>query len=155
MGRSNGDNFRRRSCFPYYSSSANFRECPAVSVSAALLQVNLKLSTTSAKSSFKGRGPFLLVPLDSSSFFHAILNLLSSGASHHLSSMPKSSSALSPSSQYKPGSDDSTPNSRMSDVALRKKKNADAQAAFRARRANYIATLEETGSMISKISLGF
>jgi hypothetical protein len=34
----------------------------------------------------------------------------------------------------------------MSDVALRKKKNADAQAAFRARRANYIATLEETGS---------
>ena len=33
----------------------------------------------------------------------------------------------------------------MSDVVLRKKKNADAQAAFRARRANYIATLEETG----------
>ena len=33
----------------------------------------------------------------------------------------------------------------MSDVAIRKKKNADAQAAFRARRANYIATLEETG----------
>lgn len=28
---------------------------------------------------------------------------------------------------------------------MRKKKNADAQAAFRARRANYIATLEETG----------
>lgn len=77
----NGDNFRRRSCFPYYSFSANFRECPAVSVSAALLQVNLKLSTTSAKSSFKGRGPFLLVPFDSSSFFHAILNLLSTCAS--------------------------------------------------------------------------
>lgn len=35
----------------------------------------------------------------------------------------------------------------MSDVALRKKKNADAQAAFRARRANYIATLEETGQI--------
>jgi hypothetical protein len=35
--------------------------------------------------------------------------------------------------------------SRVSDTALRKKKNADAQAAFRARRANYIATLEETG----------
>jgi hypothetical protein len=35
---------------------------------------------------------------------------------------------------------------RMSDIALRKKKNADAQAAFRARRANYIATLEETGT---------
>ena len=39
--------------------------------------------------------------------------------------------------------DDSS--SRVSDTALRKKKNADAQAAFRARRANYIATLEETG----------
>jgi len=36
--------------------------------------------------------------------------------------------------------------SRTSDTVLRKKKNADAQAAFRARRANYIATLEETGS---------
>jgi hypothetical protein len=34
---------------------------------------------------------------------------------------------------------------RAADIALRKKKNADAQAAFRARRANYIATLEETG----------
>jgi hypothetical protein len=33
----------------------------------------------------------------------------------------------------------------VSDAALRKKKNADAQAAFRARRANYISTLEETG----------
>lgn len=66
--------------------------------------------------------------------------------------MPKSSSVLSLSSQHKPGSDDSTSNSRMSDVALRKKKNADAQAAFRARRANYIATLEETGSVISKKS---
>ena len=40
--------------------------------------------------------------------------------------------------------DDSS--SRISDTALRKKKNADAQAAFRARRANYIATLEETGA---------
>jgi hypothetical protein len=37
------------------------------------------------------------------------------------------------------------PSSRITDTALRKKKNADAQAAFRARRANYIATLEETG----------
>jgi hypothetical protein len=41
-------------------------------------------------------------------------------------------------------SDDGQP--RMSDIALRKKKNADAQAAFRARRANYIASLEETGA---------
>lgn len=47
------------------------------------------------------------------------------------------------------GAEESTSNStRMSDVALRKKKNADAQAAFRARRANYIATLEETGSVM-------
>ncbi|THH16995.1 hypothetical protein EW146_g3735 [Bondarzewia mesenterica] len=42
-----------------------------------------------------------------------------------------------------PSKDDSA--ARLSDAALRKKKNADAQAAFRARRANYIATLEETG----------
>ena len=46
--------------------------------------------------------------------------------------------------------DDSS--SRVSDTALRKKKNADAQAAFRARRANYIATLEETG-LFSILSL--
>ena len=38
---------------------------------------------------------------------------------------------------------------KVSEIALRKKKNADAQAAFRARRANYIATLEETGSFVS------
>ncbi|KAH7880699.1 hypothetical protein F5879DRAFT_965651 [Lentinula edodes] len=40
-------------------------------------------------------------------------------------------------------SDEQNP-SRMTDIALRKKKNADAQAAFRARRTNYITTLEET-----------
>ncbi|CCM01974.1 uncharacterized protein FIBRA_04047 [Fibroporia radiculosa] len=53
--------------------------------------------------------------------------------------MPPSPSTSPP---PKTGSDDSP--SRMSEAALRKKKNADAQAAFRARRANYIATLEET-----------
>lgn len=37
---------------------------------------------------------------------------------------------------------------KMTEIAMRKKKNADAQAAFRARRANYIATLEETGAFI-------
>jgi hypothetical protein len=65
--------------------------------------------------------------------------------------MPKSNPAASPSTvhhlQPKHASDE--PSSRLSDVALRKKKNADAQAAFRARRANYIATLEETGSIFS------
>ena len=45
------------------------------------------------------------------------------------------------------GSSDSS--NRMSDIAIRKKKNADAQAAFRARRANYIATLEDTGWIYS------
>ncbi|KAJ7447716.1 hypothetical protein B0H11DRAFT_1744768, partial [Mycena galericulata] len=34
---------------------------------------------------------------------------------------------------------------RLSEIALRKKKNADAQAVFRKRRADYIATLEEAG----------
>ncbi|KAI0655069.1 anaphase-promoting complex, cyclosome, subunit 4-domain-containing protein [Cubamyces menziesii] len=50
------------------------------------------------------------------------------------------------------GSDDGTA-SRMSDAALRKKKNADAQAAFRARRANYIATLEETVTNLESVVL--
>ncbi|EGO02681.1 hypothetical protein SERLA73DRAFT_176033 [Serpula lacrymans var. lacrymans S7.3] len=43
--------------------------------------------------------------------------------------------------------------SRMSDIALRKKKNADAQAAFRQRRANYIATLEETVTSLESVVL--
>lgn len=41
----------------------------------------------------------------------------------------------------------------MSDIAVRKKKNADAQAAFRARRANYIATLEETVTSLESVVL--
>jgi hypothetical protein len=57
--------------------------------------------------------------------------------------MPKSPRADPSSANVKSLPDD--PASRLSDIALRKKKNADAQAAFRARRANYIATLEETG----------
>lgn len=39
---------------------------------------------------------------------------------------------------------------RANDIALRKKKNAEAQAAFRARRTNYIGTLEETGEDFSR-----
>ncbi|KAG6857578.1 hypothetical protein H0H87_000177 [Tephrocybe sp. NHM501043] len=60
--------------------------------------------------------------------------------------MPKSNSVVST-----PNQPTDEPTTRMSDVALRKKKNADAQAAFRARRANYIATLEETGSLESVV----
>lgn len=41
----------------------------------------------------------------------------------------------------------------LSDVALRKKKNADAQAAFRARRAAYISTLEATVNNLESIVL--
>ncbi|EJC97281.1 uncharacterized protein FOMMEDRAFT_164124 [Fomitiporia mediterranea MF3/22] len=40
---------------------------------------------------------------------------------------------------------------KMSEITLRKKKNADAQAAFRARRANYIATLEETVTSLEAV----
>ncbi|EKM61031.1 uncharacterized protein PHACADRAFT_247347, partial [Phanerochaete carnosa HHB-10118-sp] len=58
--------------------------------------------------------------------------------------------ALSPLSQTsKAGSDDCAP----LDAAERKKKNADAQAAFRARRANYIATLEETVTNLEAVVL--
>ncbi|ESK88892.1 hypothetical protein Moror_13254 [Moniliophthora roreri MCA 2997] len=62
--------------------------------------------------------------------------------------MPKAASiSLSPSASkpIDPG--------KMSDVALRKKKNADAQAAFRARRANYISTLEETVTNLESVVL--
>ncbi|KAF5328993.1 hypothetical protein D9611_013460 [Ephemerocybe angulata] len=41
----------------------------------------------------------------------------------------------------------------VSKVALRKKKNADAQASFRARRANYVATLEETVTNLESVVL--
>jgi len=67
--------------------------------------------------------------------------------------------------------DTDDPVARMSDITLRKKKNADAQAAFRQRssprlphhpssliaslfrRANYIATLEETGLLPPSLSI--
>ncbi|KAI0094908.1 hypothetical protein BDY19DRAFT_901982 [Irpex rosettiformis] len=48
---------------------------------------------------------------------------------------------LSPTTSSPPENDAMGPDQTVTD---RKKKNADAQAAFRARRANYIATLEET-----------
>ena len=50
-------------------------------------------------------------------------------------------------------SNESTPNSRMSDVTLWKKKNADVQAAFRARRANYIAILKEMVTNLESVDL--
>ncbi|KAF8872131.1 hypothetical protein CPB84DRAFT_706994 [Gymnopilus junonius] len=65
--------------------------------------------------------------------------------------MPKSSPTASPPTSNtipKPTLDAAA---RMTDVALRKKKNADAQAAFRARRANYIATLEETVTSLESV----
>ncbi|KAI0348022.1 hypothetical protein BDW22DRAFT_1350154 [Trametopsis cervina] len=54
--------------------------------------------------------------------------------------MPHNGLSAISSNTAKVGSDDSM----VTDQTDRKKKNADAQAAFRARRANYIATLEET-----------
>ncbi|KAF7339453.1 hypothetical protein MSAN_02159600 [Mycena sanguinolenta] len=45
------------------------------------------------------------------------------------------------------------PATRAQEIAIRKKKNADAQAAFRARRANYIATLEETVTSLESVVL--
>ncbi|PFH54493.1 hypothetical protein AMATHDRAFT_134663 [Amanita thiersii Skay4041] len=71
--------------------------------------------------------------------------------------MPKSNPTLSPptnNAQPSPAKScpDDIPN-KLSDVALRKKKNADAQAAFRARRANYIATLEETVTSLESVVL--
>ncbi|KZV77721.1 hypothetical protein PENSPDRAFT_12602 [Peniophora sp. CONT] len=48
---------------------------------------------------------------------------------------------------------DKEDSAQLSDAALRKKKNADAQAAFRARRANYISTLEETVTNLEQVVL--
>ncbi|KAF8973944.1 anaphase-promoting complex, cyclosome, subunit 4-domain-containing protein [Flammula alnicola] len=62
-----------------------------------------------------------------------------------------STSIPSPSNSNSHSKPASESTSRMSDVALRKKKNADAQAAFRARRANYIATLEETVTSLESV----
>ncbi|KAF5375103.1 hypothetical protein D9758_000259 [Tetrapyrgos nigripes] len=45
------------------------------------------------------------------------------------------------------------PKEQHTDVAVRKKKNADAQAAFRQRRANYISTLEETVTNLESVVL--
>ncbi|KAH6917364.1 hypothetical protein BKA70DRAFT_332044 [Coprinopsis sp. MPI-PUGE-AT-0042] len=68
--------------------------------------------------------------------------------------MPKSNPSTSPSTQQShPKSSGDDNGARLSDVALRKKKNADAQAAFRARRANYIATLEETVNSLESVVL--
>lgn len=137
----NGDNCRRPSSF---QAPTLLLESP-VSLSAASLQSKLKLSIISANHSgrFKGRGPsFLVFTTSPKFFFRRILNILPSLPSNIPLIMPKSPRA-SPSSlnQKSPTND----NSRLSDIALRKKKNADAQAAFRARRNNYIITLEATG----------
>ncbi|KAF8640833.1 hypothetical protein AX17_000482 [Amanita inopinata Kibby_2008] len=71
--------------------------------------------------------------------------------------MPKSNPTLSPPTvNAQPTSTKSSPDessNKLSDVAIRKKKNADAQAAFRARRANYIATLEETVTSLESVVL--
>ncbi|KAK7058949.1 hypothetical protein VNI00_001573 [Paramarasmius palmivorus] len=63
--------------------------------------------------------------------------------------MPKAPAGLS----YSPSSAKSGDMGKISDVAIRKKKNADAQAAFRARRANYITTLEETVNNLEAVVL--
>lgn len=66
--------------------------------------------------------------------------------SSHTHSPPHSSSPRPSNGAQKMAAQDDKVD-KVTEVALRKKKNADAQAAFRARRANYIATLEETGPL--------
>ncbi|KAG7099235.1 hypothetical protein E1B28_001100 [Marasmius oreades] len=61
--------------------------------------------------------------------------------------MPKISSSANSSAKM------SDSPAKMTDIALRKKKNADAQAAFRARRTNYIQTLEETVTNLESVVL--
>lgn len=106
--------------------------------------------------SLQGRGLLLLVSLIRILFFNTILKsaLEIYAFPNNIFLMPKSNnSSRSPSSAShpKPSADDAAV--RLSDVALRKKKNADAQAAFRARRAHYIATLEETVTSLESVVL--
>jgi len=67
-------------------------------------------------------------------------------ADHHPLLSPTVPSHQSSASQH--ASTDGTP--QVHAASMRRKKNADAQAAFRARRANYIASLEETGTRLSQ-----
>ncbi|KAL5535567.1 hypothetical protein ACEPAF_3661 [Sanghuangporus sanghuang] len=76
----------------------------------------------------------------------------SSSISFPVSPMPKTpNSQPSPSSKLPANAPGADKVDKMSEIALRKKKNADAQAAFRARRANYIATLEETVTSLEAV----
>ena len=97
--------------------------------------------------------PFPLLP-----YFHihiALLHLFRLVQLHFIpaSPMPKTPNTQpSPPSKSPANATGADRVDKMSEIALRKKKNADAQAAFRARRANYIATLEETGRPLSRVS---
>ncbi|TFK98754.1 hypothetical protein BDV98DRAFT_657725 [Pterulicium gracile] len=66
--------------------------------------------------------------------------------------MPKDTTSRSH-SRHTTTPSDAAASGKMADVAVRKKKNADAQAAFRARRANYITTLEETVTSLESVVL--
>lgn len=74
-------------------------------------------------------------------------------ANHRQVSLPSDHDADSPSYSHDdiPGQPPASPRTA---ALQRKRKNADAQAAFRARRANYIANLEETGEQLS-VQLGY
>ena len=92
---------------------------------------------------------FILVPCKV--LFCSVLNLYPHFHRHLAPSRPLAMphNGHSPSSSTsKTGSDDGSHHMVDQTVNDRKKKNADAQAAFRARRANYIATLEETGQSV-------
>ncbi|KAF8591839.1 hypothetical protein K439DRAFT_1626350 [Ramaria rubella] len=69
--------------------------------------------------------------------------------------MPKPSSTpdiLAPAPHHLPSSSDAHLTQAQA-ASMRRKKNADAQAAFRARRANYIASLEETVTSLEAVVL--
>jgi len=66
-------------------------------------------------------------------------------ANHRQVSLASDQDADSPSYSHDDASGQPSTSPRTA-ALQRKRKNADAQAAFRARRANYIANLEETGN---------
>jgi hypothetical protein len=113
--------------------------CKDILRSASNLRESVFNSLSAATHDLQGRGrPFPRVP-DSDSFSVPVYPSVS--FSSFSLTMPKSTPTSSPTSikSSRPIHDSADSSS------LRKKKNADAQAAFRARRQNYISTLEETG----------
>lgn len=80
-------------------------------------------------------------------FFHPAPATLSQLATSYIHTYSSTHTQMPKSPTSPP--DDGDDRHRSTDIVARKKKNADAQAAFRQRRATYISSLEETGMKLN------